>query len=620
MKANITKLLYTYVATFLMWVLVFIVQKPLFMICYHDKLPEGNSLLQCLEVVYHGLSLDLSMAGYLTCLPALLVAASPWIRKTILRRVMTAYTAVAALIVAIAFVVNIGLYAYWKFPLDATPVFYFLTSPKDAMASLTIWMTLGGLAAILIIATLIAWACIKTTTISKYSILAKTNDKHEASSSYKIRLMTSAVMLLLSALLVIPIRGGFTVSTTNIGKAYFSEKAILNHSAVNPLFSFIESVSHQEDFASMYRFMDDKEATALVSPMINTSSEGTTTKLNCQRPDVYIFVMESFSMELWKTNAVPHLQQIAKEGIMFTHFYANSFRTDRGLVAILGGFPAQPTMSIMKYPKKTAKLPSIAAHLKANGYGLKYYYGGDADFTNMRSYLVGQGFENIVSDESFPMKERMSKWGVPDGYVFARLKQDLQSEKPNMPMLRVLQTSSSHEPFDVPYHKLADERLNAFAYADSCVGNFIATLKKTDRWKNSLVIIVPDHQGCWPKDISDYAIGHYHIPMIWTGGAIKAAEEISTIGSQQDIAATLLGQFGIDHSDMKYSKDMLCPNVAHFAFFTDNDLVGLITEDNIMLHDNKLKKVVVDEGTHKGANINKGKAYLQKLYDHIAEL
>ena len=63
-------------------------------------------------------------------------------------------------------------------------------------------------------------------------------------------------------------------------------------------------------------------------------------------------------------------------------------RTDRGLVAILSGYPAQPTTSIMKYPRKTENLPSIPRSLKANGYNLQYYYGGDANFTNMRSRIT----------------------------------------------------------------------------------------------------------------------------------------------------------------------------------------------------------------------------------------
>ena len=249
-----------------------------------------------------------------------------------------------------------------------------------------------------------------------------------------------------------------------------------------------------------------------------------------------------------------------------------------------------------------------------------YYYGGDADFTNMRSYLVGQGFEDIVSDVDFPVKERMSKWGVPDDKVFARLLTDLNQGQNKKPMFRVLQTSSSHEPFDVPYHKLADESLNAFAYTDSCVGDFIKKLKASDRWENSLVIIVPDHLGCWPKNINNDHTNRYHIPLIWTGGAIAAPEKIATIGSQQDIAATLLGQLGIDHSEFIFSKDILCPTTPHFAFFTNNDLFGVVSDDNAIVHDNKLQKTVVNTGKTKNANLEKGKAYLQKLYDYISEL
>lgn len=162
------------------------------------------------------------------------------------------------------------------------------------------------------------------------------------------------------------------------------------------------------------------------------------------------------------------LDSLAQEGVLFTNFYANSFRTDRGLVAILSGYPAQPTTSIMKYPRKTQSIPAIAGSLKNAGYRTKYYYGGDADFTNMRSYLMSSGFEDIVADRDFPVSERLSKWGVHDHLVFRRLLDDLKAEAADStlagretPHFRVLQTSSSHEPFEVPYSRLANERLNA---------------------------------------------------------------------------------------------------------------------------------------------------------------
>lgn len=605
--------IFTLIETFALWIVVFAVQKPLFMIFYHDKLSGTLSVSDIFDVIYHGLSLDCSLSGYLSSITALMLIVSLWIKPKKLKPAILTYQAIASIIVSTAFAVNIGLYGYWGFPLDSTPLFYFLSSPADAMASMTIWMAAAGFITILLFATLIF--------LTFYWLLI--SYKHSGFNANKPkgnRIVPTTVMVLLTALLIIPIRGGITVSTANTGRAYFSDTALLNHAAVNPLFSFIESVSHQEDFASQYRFMSDSEANSIFATLTNTSSEGAEIKLNTKRPDIYLVILESFSMKLWETDAVPNLKRLSTEGLFFTNFYANSFRTDRGLVAILGGFPAQPTMSIMKYPKKTASLPSIAKHLTDNGYKLKYYYGGDADFTNMRSYLVGQGFKDIVSDVDFPIKDRLSKWGAPDDKVFNRLWSDIKTEKTKQPVFRVLQTSSSHEPFDVPYKRLADERLNAFAYTDDCVGKFVSNLRRGGKWENSLVIIVPDHQGCWPRGIDNHDLGHYHIPMIWTGGAVSSPEEIKTIGSQQDIAATLLGQLGIEHNDMIFSKDLLCPNIPHFAFFTVNDLFGMITANNTIIYENKSGKTAVDEGTVKGENLSKGKAYLQKLYDYISAL
>lgn len=151
----------TFIITFVVWIAVFILQKPLFMLAYNGKLPSDCGIMQYIEVIYHGLPLDISLAGYLTCLPALLLIASVWIRENIVKAIMNVYIVIAALIVAVSFCINIGLYEYWGFPLDATPVFYFLSSPKDAMASMTIPMAIGGIVGIGAITALISWILIK---------------------------------------------------------------------------------------------------------------------------------------------------------------------------------------------------------------------------------------------------------------------------------------------------------------------------------------------------------------------------------------------------------------------------------------------------------------------------
>ena len=598
---------------FAFWVAVFLAGKLLFMV-WNIGFYANKGVADWWAVLWHGLPLDLSIAGYLSAVPALLLVVGTWWRSRWLDRAMTVVLAISALAVALAFVVNSVLYAYWGFPLDSTPLFYFFSSPKDAFASASIGLAVAGVVAVALLTVALAWGAKR----SVGSIAGETK-----APTLWGRVGTTLILLLSMGVLFLAIRGGVTVSSMNTGRAYFSADERLNHAAVNPLFSVMESLAHDNDFASQYRYMEPAEADSLFAGMTYTVNDSTELLLNCSRPDVYLIVMESFSSKLMATlggmsGVAVQLDSLGQKGVLFSNFYANSFRTDRGLVSILSGFPAQPTMSLMKYPHKTAHLPSIAGTLKAEGYDVRYYYGGDADFTHMRSYLVAQGFEHIVSDVDFPVADRLSKWGVPDHLVFERLLADLDSEEHPRPMFRVVQTSSSHEPFDVPYHRLQDERLNAFAYTDSCIGHFIDHLRQSPLWEKALVVMVPDHLGAYPPDISNLVVDRYQIPLIMVGGALSGHRTVETVGSQIDIAATLLAQMGLDHGDFLYSKDMMCPNAPHFAFFTMPDGVGMVTTDNRLVFDNSAQRTVVDEGTAKGANLRKAKAYLQKLYDDIA--
>ena len=65
---------------------------------------------------------------------------------------------------------------------------------------------------------------------------------------------------------------------------------------------------------------------------------------------------------------MPYMQRLKREGVWFENFFANSFRTDRGEVAILSGFPAQTRMSVMKLPAKSRSPPSVARSLAGEGY------------------------------------------------------------------------------------------------------------------------------------------------------------------------------------------------------------------------------------------------------------
>ena len=628
-----------FVKTYATFVVLFVLQKPLFLFLEKGSAtqPVDNIFTELPAVIWHGLPLDLSMAGYLSVIPGFLSIAVVWLKRDLVKPIMNIYFIIASLFITCSFLLNASLYPYWKYPLDSTPLFYFFTSPADAIASVSIWQVILSIV-ILIVLTIGVWFTLrmrgeKRQQYSRYGYgyggfgSGKRNrfddfDRHRG--------RTSIILLLLTGLLFLPIRGGITVSTMNTGQAYYSQNAYLNHSAVNPLFSLLESITHQEDFASQYRFMKDKEADKIFATMTSTSDENTYPLLNEATfkkgtPDILIVIMESFasdimpSMGSYKDVAVC-LDSIAQQSILFTRFYANSFRTDRGMVSILSGYPAQPTTSIMRYPRKTSQLPSIARNLaKYKNYKTTYYYGGDADFCNMRSYLVSQGYQHIISDANFPIEDKLSKWGVPDHIVAARMMEDIKAQQnEKRPMLRILQTSSSHEPFEVPYHRLKDKRLNAFAYTDSVMGAIVREYRKLPRWKNTLIVFVPDHVGGYKENLNDHDRSRYQIPLILAGGAISRPMKVGIIGSQHDIAATLLGQLGVEHREFTFSKNMMSDATPKFAFFAVNDAFGIVSEENSLIYDNRAKRIVYDKG-EKGFNLKRGQAYLQKLYDDLAK-
>ena len=598
--------------TYLWLIIMFILQKPLFMLFHYD-LFNTTSFMDWIQVMYHGLPLDFSVASYILALPVLVTLLTVWIQGLWAEMFYKAYFALIIAVLSIVFIVDIELYTYWGFRMDTTPLFY-LKSPSDAMASVPFWVLVLGIICI-VLYFLLFWYPINHWFIKgsrKWKFC-----KHRIKSSYWF--------LLLLGLLFIPIRGGISVATLNVGRVYYSDNMLLNHAAINPVFSLLASLSKGHDFKQQYRFMDakkaDREFAKLTSDHLYFPENDSVRWITQKRPDILLIILESFSgtaMEkLGGTPGImPNLSRLAEEGIFFTNFYANSFRTDRGLVSILSGYPAQPTTSIMKYPVKSQSLPAISKSLREAGYDMQFLYGGDANFTNMRSYFVSSGFQSIISDSDFPVGDLLSKWGANDGTTFARFEHLIKTQQVH-PFMKVFLTLSSHEPFDVPFHRFDDPYLNSVAYTDSCLGAFIDRFRQTPQWENTLIVLVPDHAMRYPAGIQEHDILRHHIPMIWCGGVVKGPKTITDYASQIDIAATLLGQMDIDYSDFRFSKNLADSTQYKFAYYTFKDGFGFVDSESKVIYDNEAGKTILSEGDTAKNKETYGKALLQKLYDDL---
>ncbi len=607
-------------ALFFIWLPLLAVQKPVFLL-YHHALASGCSLSDYLKVITHGLLLDCTMAGYLTALPLLMTLVSIWLPGTFYKKLLKGYFGIMAVLIAAIFSVDVALYGYWGFRLDAT-LFFYLQSPKDAMASVPLGQFFAQLGMFVVYASGIYW------------VLKKCIVPLFPETQVRKRLSGSLVVLLSGGILFIPIRGGVTTSTANVGMVYFSQNQFLNHSAINPCFSLIASLSKQQDFAAQFNFFPEEERKEVMETLSSSPRTGygneedsmkPQTLLNTSRPNILIILMESFS-----ANAVgavggdsvitPNLNRLSREGVLFTNMYANSFRTDRGIVSVLNGYLAQPTTSIMKYPAKSQTLPSIAKSLTNEGYIANMLYGGDINFTNMQSYFFGSGYSRITADRDFPITSRLSKWGANDDITFRYLYEDIKSRDNQVPWLTTFLTLSSHEPFEVPYHRLDEMGLypNSVAFTDSCIGHFIEKLKELPVWKNTLVIFVSDHGYPYPKDVTGYEPRRYHIPMLWIGGAVKEPVVIDKLANQTDLAATLLNQLEIDHDAFTFSRNILSPDYPEYAFYTYSNGFGFIDSTGISVYDNEGKKTLI-ETPREGSDLRlrKGKALLQTLYDDL---
>ena len=583
-----------YVAT----LFFFVAAKVGFMLYQHGG--HNFTFTDMLQVIGHGLSLDLSTSLYIIAVPFLLVAASLWLR--IPKWCFRIYYAFAAVLLSLAFVADTSLYEFWQFKLDASCLSY-LETPTEAMASVSTGYILLRLLCLMILVGGIYWVYDKLT--PPFQRLASKIQKFSA----------SLATLLLIPLIIIGIRGGLDESTTNIGQVYYSQNQFLNHSAVNPVFSFFASFEKTATNNVTYHFMEDKACEQIVSELYNTKSIGIDTLLTTQQPNIIVILLEScggqFTEISGRTDITPNLNRLAHEGIYFTNCYANSWRTDRGTLCTWSGYPSFPTMSVMKMPSKSRSLPNIARTLQQErGYSTHYLYGGDINFTNMRSYLVAGGFSDLTWKDDYTKEEQTSaKWGVRDDITFQTLTELTQTMR--QPFLIGYSTLSSHVPWDVPIHHFDDEVLNAFYYLDQCIGDFIQQLRQSDLWDNTLVIMLPDHGIVYAGlDESNPLLNH--IPMLWVGGAVKQPRRIEQVCNQTDLPATLLGQLGIAHDDYTFSRDVLSVTYKNpFAIHTYDDGYTIIDSASFVNYDFISNRVVSNYGKDRDKLILRAKAILQ---------
>ena len=612
MKRKILIIIAIYITSLVLMAL----QKPLFLIWYAEQSAEAT-MAELVGVTLNGALLDSTMAGYIAAIPWLVLLAAVWITipERVMQRILNGYFATMAFLISLIVAVDMGLFRYWGFRIDST-IFPYLTTPKEAAASVT-WGDL--IPAVILFAAYGAAMFFAWRPISRLYRATKQNIKQ--------RLLSTVVMLFVGGLVFLAIRGGVSPAPANVSKVYFSDNMFLNQAATNPVFSLLSSSMRSELKQSDYRYFEQEECSEIFSTLKQSKAiSAPHSVLNTSRPNIVLIILEGFGRTTATTTAegkavTPQLDALRQSGVSFENMFANSYRTDRGTVAVMSGHPAHPIASIMKYPQKAHTLPAIASSLKAEGYATSFTYGGDANFTNTASYLYGTGFERITDQKSMHFDAPTAKWGYADDVVcdfFAEEVLQLASE--GKPYFASLLTLSSHEPFEVPFDAFEDKVLNATAFTDHHVGKMIDRWRNTPAWDNMLVVLIADHGISYPEGTQIGSVPRQRIPMVWTGGAVREPMQINTYAAQCDLSATLLAQLGIDHSDFIFSKDIFAADTPHYAYWSFNNGFGIISDEGNVVYDCTGDKIVSSECTDPAAEqrlIMQGKALTQTIHNDI---
>ncbi|MDH5365490.1 MAG: LTA synthase family protein [Cyclobacteriaceae bacterium] len=589
-----------------LWIIFFLVTKGIFLIYQYDQSQHLN-IFEIAKIFLHGLRMDLSATGYILLIPGLLLCLTPLLPPRWFINSIHGYTAIMSIFLCLITTLDFELFRNWGFRFDVSPLKYI---GKESLASseFLIILLLTTLFLVLLVSILfLYWRLTRST----YIVFTKSHWSH------------SPVYLLATAFLILPIRGSLDIGPMNTGTVFFHKKnPFANQAAINLFWNFGDSVTKSLEEKNYPENFLDPETTKSIFNNLYANNSSDTIKLIIDNPNVLLIILESFTAKTIATlggleEVTPTINALSKEGVLFENFYSSGSRTDKGLISILSGFPAQPKTSIITYTNKTKQLPKLNHEFLDMGYTTSFIYGGDINFANINSYLNMCMFDNITSKHYFDTELSTSKWGVHDGIVFDSLYSHILRNQ--QPFFTTLLTLSSHEPFDVPlqssfYGETEESKyLNSVHYTDKELGEFISKFKKTALWDNTLVIITADHGSRHPNNNKVHEVDKFHIPMLWVGGALNVIDTvISKYSSQTDLAATLLNQLGKNSSQFNYSKNIFSESSKSFSFYDFNNGFGYIDDHTQIIYDLNSNQVIKMSGD--SSKLINGKAYMQTIF------
>ncbi|MGO4371440.1 LTA synthase family protein [Paenibacillus sp. MCAF20] len=283
--------------------------------------------------------------------------------------------------------------------------------------------------------------------------------------------------------------------------------------------------------------------------------------------NVIILQMESFQnfligAKIDGQEITPNLNKLVSEEFHYNHFYTmvgSGTTSDAEYVVNTSLYVPQHEAATQHNVDKA--LPSLPKLLHANGYTTATFHTNKVEFWNRTELYKALGWDRYY-DQAFFGDEDHVAFGSSDEVLYAKTIDELvKMDKEEQPFYAQVISMSAHHPYHIPESKyrmtlpskyddtLVGNYIHAQNYADYALGQFIADLKETGLWDNSVVLMYGDHQGLplysldgSEKKLIEELIGHeygytdmFKIPLIMHAPGVTYPAVMEQTGGQIDI-------------------------------------------------------------------------------------
>lgn len=303
------------------------------------------------------------------------------------------------------------------------------------------------------------------------------------------------------------------------------------------------------------------------------------------RPNIFIFVLESFRADLIKsrkpagTEITPYLNSLDREFLYFDNNYTTVSHTSKALIGIQCGMFANLTMDITEArPHGTMRecLPQI---LSMQGYSTAFIQSASGRFENRKQLVSNLGYSTFVAGEHLQAKgaRMIGYFNHDDALLVDEAKAILETAE--SPILLTALTSITHHPYHLPSENCKGASaaaakacyLKAAGYADSYIARMMQLLKQKGLYDEALIIITGDHGEGFGEHSrfqhDEIAYQEVTRTPLWIKFPGKGAGVSNRLSQHIDIYPTVLNLIGLPFQGNLPGKDLYAPGHDYVVTF-----------------------------------------------------